>query len=140
MASFLDPLLREPRAKTGLRIQRSGRLLATHVEAAVDSETRRKGLLGRTGLPEGHAIVIAPTNAIHTFFMKFPIDVVFVNRAGRVLKIKTAMPAWRMAAALRGFAVIEMAGGAAERVGLAAGDELAIEPLGSVGQSDSLTT
>ena len=72
-------------------------------------------------------MVIAPTNAIHTFFMKFPIDVAFVTRDGRVLKIKRAMPAWRMAAAWAGYAVIEMAAGAFERSGTRAGDILAIE-------------
>ena len=74
-------------------------------------------------------MLIAPTNAIHTFFMKFPIDVAFVTREGRVLKIRPAMPAWRMAAAWGGYAVIEMAAGAFERSDTRPGDELVIEPV-----------
>jgi uncharacterized membrane protein (UPF0127 family) len=128
MPSFLEPLIEEPHGRFGLRIVRTGSLLATEIEAAVNSETRRKGLLGRTGLPDGVAMVIAPTNAIHTFFMRFPIDVVFVRRDGAVVKVRRAMPAWRMACALRGFAVVELAGGAADRAGLQVGDRLAVEP------------
>ena len=139
MPSFLEPLLKDTHARFGLRILRTGRLLATDVEAAVDSETRRKGLLGRTGLADGVAMVIAPTNAIHTFFMRFPIDVVFVRRDGGVLKVRHAMPAWRMAFAFRGFAVVELAGGAADRAGLQVGDRLIVEPLAPV-QSEALPT
>jgi uncharacterized protein len=139
MPSFLSPLVRDPQGRFALRILRTGGLLATRVEAALDSETRRKGLLGRSGLSDGHAIVIAPTNAIHTFFMRFPIDVVFVNRAGDVLKVRHATPAWRIAVALRGFAVAELAAGAAAQAGLRRGDQLVVEPLES-GQSGTLPT
>jgi len=139
MPSFLEPLLKDPHAGFGLRILRTGGLLATAVEAAVDSETRRKGLLGRTGLAAGVAMVIAPTNAIHTFCMRFPIDVVFVRRDGGVLKVRRAMPAWRIAFALRGFAVVELAGGAADRAGLQVGDRLTVERASPV-QSEGLPT
>jgi uncharacterized membrane protein (UPF0127 family) len=139
MPSFLEPLLKEPHVRFGLRILRTGGLLATEVESAVDSETRRRGLLGRTGLADGVAMVIAPTNAIHTFFMRFPIDVVFVRRDGGVLKVRRAVPAWRMAFAVRGFAVVELAGGAADRAGLRVGDRLVVEPATPV-QSGSLPT
>jgi len=55
--------------------------------------------------------VIAPTNAIHTFFMRFPIDVLFVRRNGVVAKIRRNIPPWRAAASLRAYAVIELPGG-----------------------------
>ena len=72
-------------------------------------------------MPEGTGLVIAPTNAVHTFFMKFPIDIAFVSKAGRVVKVREAVPARRVVAALRGFAVIELAAGGARRAGLVQG-------------------
>ena len=72
-------------------------------------------------------MLIAPSNAIHTFFMKFAIDVAFVAKDGRVVKIRPALAPWRMAAAWGGFAVIEMAAGSFERAETVAGDTLLIE-------------
>jgi uncharacterized protein len=105
----------------------SGRVLVPALEVAVDSATRKKGLLGRDGLPDGAGLVIAPTNAVHTFFMRFPIDIVFVTRAGRVVKVCDAVPAWRIAVALRGYAVVELAAGGASRAGLAAGVHVRVQ-------------
>lgn len=93
---------------------------------AFDSDTRRTGLLKHTGLPDGAAMLIAPTNAIHTFFMKFAIDVAFVAKDGRIVKISPALPPWRMSAAWGGFAVIEMAAGSFERTGTEVADVLAV--------------
>src|SRR5262245_10071395 len=99
MSSFLSALLRDSAQPIGLVNTRDGRLVADRLLAAFDSNSRRTGLLAHTGLPEGSAMIIAPTNAIHTFFMKFPIDVLFVAKDGRVLKIRHAVPPWRIAAA-----------------------------------------
>jgi uncharacterized membrane protein (UPF0127 family) len=71
-------------------------------------------------------MIIAPTSAIHTFFMKFAIDVAFVARDGAVLKIRRDLGPWRLAAALRAYAVVEMAAGALERTDTRPGDRLAI--------------
>jgi uncharacterized membrane protein (UPF0127 family) len=101
--------------------QESGRVLVPRLEVAGDSAARRRGLLGRDGLGEGEALAIAPTNAVHTFFMRFPIDIVFVTRAGRVLKVKEAVPAWRIAIGAGAFAVVELAAGGARRAGLEPG-------------------
>ena len=68
----------------GLLIERSGVWLARTVEAAVDSETRKRGLLGRDALDPDSAIVIAPSQGVHTFGMRFDIDIVGVARDGRV--------------------------------------------------------
>ena len=96
------------------------------MEAAFDSATRRKGLLGRDGLPKGVAFVIAPCNAVHTLFMRFPIDLVFVARDGRVLKAKQAVPPWRIAISLRAFAVIEGPAGMIEASSTKAGDVVSL--------------
>src|SRR5437763_1839744 len=85
--------------------------IATTVEPAFDSATRRRGLLGRDGLSRHHAIVIAPTNAIHTWFMRFAIDVVFAARDGTVVGLRRALRPWRIAVALRAFCAIELAAG-----------------------------
>lgn len=123
MATFLQPLLRQPDRQFALVIAESGALLVSRVIAAVDSETRRRGLLGRSGLDD-EALAIAPCNAVHTFFMKFAIDVVFVDRQGRVTRVAHAVRPWRIAGAWRGFAVIELAAGTAARAGLAAGQRV----------------
>ncbi len=127
MRTFLTPLLKGSPEGLVLRNQRTGIVVAFQLLPAFDSETRRTGLLKHTGLPEGAAMFIAPTNAIHTFFMKFAIDVAFVAKDGRVVKIRPAMPPWRIAAAWNGFAVIEMAGGSFENSGTFAGDRLVVE-------------
>lgn len=98
--------------------------------AAADSATRRRGLLGRDAMPEGEALVIVPTNAIHTFFMRFAIDVAFVDREGLVLKVRHRMPPWRIFAAWRGFAAVEVRAGALAEAGVGSGDRLTLEDAG----------
>ena len=122
---FLSPLLREPNCPWLLEDTTAGAVLARSVQAAVDSESRRRGLLGRTGLGDA-ALVIAPCNAIHTFFMRFPIDVIFVDRTGRVLRIAASVPAWRMTGSWSAFATIELAAGTAARIGTTTGHTLAL--------------
>jgi uncharacterized membrane protein (UPF0127 family) len=125
MASFLKPLA-DSTATLVLRNQRTGTIVADRLLPALDSASRRTGLLKHTGLSDREAMLIAPTNAIHTFFMKFPIDVAFVTRDGAILKICAAMPAWRIAAAWRAHGVVEMAAGAMARTGTRVGDRLLI--------------
>jgi hypothetical protein len=123
---FLEPLLRSKGDSPQLRNVRSGLPLATRVETAFSSADRKRGLLGRDGLEAGQALVIAPTNLVHTFAMRFAIDILFAARDGRVLKIAHAVPPRRIAGALRGFAVIEMAAGEAERAGTRVGDVIEV--------------
>ena len=128
MSSFLAPIRRGNAAGLVMRNQRTSAIVATRLLPAFDSETRRRGLLGRESLDLDSAMLIAPSNAIHTCFMRFSIDVAFVTRDGRVLKIATHLKPWRIAASWRGYAVVEMAAGSFERVGAAEGDVLSIEP------------
>ncbi len=126
MASFLAPLLHDSRQSHQLINARTGGVLGDQLLTAFDSASRRKGLLGRDSLAPGSLLIIAPSNAIHTFFMRFPIDVAFVAKQGRVLKVRQAMPARRVAAALRAHAVIEMPIGTLERSGTRPGDVLVV--------------
>jgi uncharacterized membrane protein (UPF0127 family) len=111
MTNFLVPLIRFADRAYELRNARTGRLIAQTVIPAFESDVRRKGLLGRDSFEEGSALVIAPTNSIHTFFMRFPIDVLFVRRNGVVAKIQRNIPPWRAAASLWAYAVIELPAG-----------------------------
>jgi uncharacterized protein len=125
MTTFLRPLLRNP-GNHSLRNERTGAVLAMHVLGAFDSASRRTGLLRHESFPEGSAIIIAPSNAIHTFFMRFAIDVAFVSKDGRVVKIRAGVPPWRMSAALRAYAVVELPAGTLEKTGTRRGDRLIV--------------
>jgi uncharacterized membrane protein (UPF0127 family) len=125
---FLQPLLERSAAPPALCIEGREAPLATTVETAFDSATRKKGLLGRDGLAENTALVIAPCSAVHTFAMRFPIDVIFAGRDGRIVKVRRAMPVSRVSGAIGAFAVIEMAAGTIERAGVRIGDRLLIRP------------
>ena len=127
MASFLSPLVRQPERPLALRNTRTGTVVVTRLEAAFDSASRNRGLLGRTGLPPDHALVIAPCGGIHTFFMKFPIDVMFVARDGTVRRIASAVRPWRLVLSPRSFAVIETAAGVIGASGTQPGDRLTVE-------------
>ena len=124
MPSFLSPLLRNPSGTYRLINERTGDIVAHQLLAAFDSKTRRTGLLEHGSLPAGTAMIIAPTNAIHTFFMKFAIDVLFVAKDGVVVKTRDALRPWRMSAAWRAHAVIELSAGALQRCQVRAGDRL----------------
>ena len=132
MPSFLDPLLRSGADGHVLQNERTSTVVADQLMTAFDSASRRRGLLGRNGLPPGHALIIAPSNAVHTFFMRFPIDVVFVRRDGRIIRIRAALPQWRMTASLRGFAVIELPAGTLARSKTVCGDRLICRPASDI--------
>jgi len=127
MASFLSAVSKAgPGTRFELVLEPSGRIVVPDLEVAVDSAARKKGLLGRDRLASGTGLVIAPTNAVHTFFMRFPIDILFVSKSGEVLKIRRAVPAWRMTGAFRGYAVVELAAGGASVAGLNVGDRVTV--------------
>jgi uncharacterized membrane protein (UPF0127 family) len=126
MKSFLDPLLRSGAASLALANGRNNRIVARTLLTAFDSASRRQGLLGRDSMPEESALIIAPTNAIHTFFMRFSIDVAFVSKEGRVLKVRREMPPRRIAAAWGGFAVVELPVAALDRSDTHVGDMLRV--------------
>jgi len=111
MTNFLLPLIRFADRAHELRNTRTGRSIAHTVIPAFESDARRKGLLGRESFEKGSAMVIAPSNAIHTFFMRFSIDVLFVRRNGIVAKVRRSIPPWRAAVSLWAYAVIELPAG-----------------------------
>lgn len=78
-----------------LRNGRNGALLASDVEIAAGLWARAKGLLGRDGLPDGHGLYLNDCQSIHSFFMRFPFDALFVDKEWHVLHLISAMPANR---------------------------------------------
>jgi uncharacterized protein len=90
-----------------------------------------KGLLAEKELGEGEGLLIRPAPSIHTFFMRFPIDALFVSRDGEVLKVAANVRPWRMRSCRRAYAVLELAAGEAERRGVAVGERIRAVPTGS---------
>jgi len=90
---------------------------------------RMRGLLGRRGLESGEGVLLKPAGSVHTFFMRFPIDVVFLSREGDVLKVARALPAWRLAGARRAKAALELGADEAERRGISVGTRLDLTVL-----------
>jgi uncharacterized protein len=104
-------------------------LLASAAEVADTSEKRRTGLLKHTGLAPGEGLWIVPCESVHTFFMKFPIDLVYLDRDKRVRKVRSAVPAWRMSACLLAHSVLELPAGTAIATRTEAGDQLRFEKI-----------
>jgi uncharacterized protein len=130
MSHFLRPLLARDPDANALVNERTGSVVAETLEMAFDSGTRRRGLLGRDDLAPGAALVLAPCNAVHTCRMRFPIDIVFVTREGRVTKIVRGLAAWRAAVSFLAFATIELRAGAIEGADLTIGDRLVVASRG----------
>src|SRR5438128_1893552 len=129
MRSFLRPLTELADGPMVLRNARTGDIVAGRLTTAFDSKSRRTGLLKHTGLAPGEVMIIAPCNAIHTFFMTFAIDVGFVERDGRVAKICEAVQPWRIAWSWGAYAVIEAAAHTLA-VNNSRGDRLYVEAAG----------
>jgi uncharacterized membrane protein (UPF0127 family) len=88
---------------------------------------RMRGLLGRRSLPAGEGLLIRPAPSVHTFFMRFPIDVVFLSRSGEVLKVSADVGPWRARSCRGAYAVLELTAGEAESRGVAVGDHIETE-------------
>jgi uncharacterized membrane protein (UPF0127 family) len=102
-------------------------VLAQTVTVADNFFTRLKGLLGTTGLPKGQALLIRPCNSVHTFGMKYDIDVLFVDKEGQIRKIVASMRHGRVAYCSDSAYVIEMAGGSVAGAGVNVGEYLQIK-------------
>jgi len=106
-------------------LAREDHVVCERCEVADKALTRMRGLLGRRGLPRGHGLLIEPTWSVHTWFMRFPIDVVFLDHDLTVLKIRKHMGPWRAAARFRARSVLELAAGECDRLLIEVGDRLA---------------
>lgn len=101
-------------------------LVATMVEVADNGSSRRKGLLGRDALAQNEGIWIVPCEAVHTFGMRFAIDIVYLNRKHRVVKTRSEVPPGRISASLSAQSVLELPCGTIDSSRTRPGDYLSI--------------
>jgi len=104
-------------------------VLGDSICVASSSAARRTGLLKHRGLEQGQGMWIVPCQSVHTFFMKFAIDLVYLDRSKRVRKVRHTVPAWRISGCLRAHSVLELPAGTAMATRTEPGDRLAVEKL-----------
>jgi uncharacterized membrane protein (UPF0127 family) len=106
-----------------------GTLLGSNVRLADTPHSRRVGLLKHEGLEQGEGLWIFPTQAIHTFGMKFPIDVVFLDSSLLVKRVYQALPPSRLTRFVwRAKSVLELPSGSLKSTGTMVGDQLQFSP------------
>jgi uncharacterized protein len=101
-----------------------GRIVCERCVLADTALARMRGLLGRKSLPSGEGILLRPASSVHTAFMRFAIDAVFLDRDLRVLKVAPHLRPWRTAGRRKAHAVLELPAGEADRRGLEPGYRL----------------
>jgi uncharacterized membrane protein (UPF0127 family) len=104
-----------------------GAVLCERCEIPKSSFARMRGLIGRSGLEPGSGMLIDSAPSVHMFFMRFPIDVVFLDRDWKVVAVRHRLRPWRVAGARGAVAALELAAGAAADVGIQKGDVLSLE-------------
>jgi uncharacterized membrane protein (UPF0127 family) len=111
-----------------LRVEVAGadgaRRPVARVRLAKSMWSRFLGLMGKRGLAEDGGLLIDPCTGVHTMFMRFALDVVFLDREGRITKIAADLRPYRMSMGKGGKLALELPAGAALRASLKAGDQL----------------
>jgi uncharacterized membrane protein (UPF0127 family) len=105
-----------------------GTVLATCLELADTGPKRNKGLLGRRRLVPGGGLWILPCESVHTFWMQFPIDLVYLDRKKRIKKLRSSVPPWRLSACLSAHSILELVSGTIQSSRTEIGDTLDISP------------
>jgi uncharacterized membrane protein (UPF0127 family) len=103
------------------------RVVCASCSVADTAWTRFRGLMGRDELAPGQGLLLRPVGSIHTCFMRFPIDVVFMDADLRVLRVAGEVGPWRARVQRGARVVLELPAGDAERAGIQAGDQLALD-------------
>jgi uncharacterized protein len=132
-SSWLRNLFSRPKAagpETRVRVANLTRktVLAASVEVADSGPKRSKGLLGRKGLAPGTGLWIVPCEAVHTFWMQFPIDLVYLDRNNKIRKLRTSVGPWRLSACLSAHSILELAPGTIRETRAELGDILEFSP------------
>jgi hypothetical protein len=119
-----------PNSGTRLRVANltRGTVLATRLDVADSGPKRNKGLLGRKGLEDGEGLWITPCESVHTFFMQFPIDLVYLDRKNRIRKVCDSVPPWRISVCLSAHSILELPPGTIRSTRTEAGDTLEFSP------------
>ena len=109
-----------------------GTEVASQAQVADSIPSRFWGLLGRRFLPDGHGLLLRPSSSIHTAFMRFAIDVVFLDRENRVVKVVPELKPFRLAGCWRGaHSALELPAGGAAAGDVEQGDQLLISANGA---------
>jgi len=114
--------------------------LAARLSIAASAGARRKGLLGRNGLGPGEGLWILPCEAVHSFGMRFAIDLIYLDRHQRVLKVKGSVPPRRVSACLLAHSVLELPAGTIATSRTQPGDLLQIQPIPAAATGSSADT
>ena len=115
--------------KVLVRNQTRKTVLAREADVADTSEKRRTGLLKHERLAPGEGLWIVPCESVHTFFMKFAIDLVYLDKQKKIKKIRHAVGPWRMSACFSAHSVLELPAGTLKETGTEPGDELAMDTI-----------
>jgi uncharacterized membrane protein (UPF0127 family) len=128
---------RQPIPETFLQVSNLTRqtVLATRMELANSGPKRNKGLLGRNHLAPGEGLWIVPCESVHTFFMQFPIDLIYLDREKRIRKLRSAVPPWRMSVCLTAHSILELPAGTIRNSQTQRGDTLEFSPVAEPGDS-----
>ncbi len=125
--------------RTAYRLSRvaGGPALGDRIARADNPLTRMVGLLGRRSLAPGEGLWFEPASSIHTAFMRFAIDLIFLDREGVVLRCVPAMRPFRVAMQRGARAVVELPAGTIERCGVSAGDRLTMAKAGDASEGST---
>jgi hypothetical protein len=107
-----------------------GTLIGDAVTSAASSAERRTGLLKHEGLEDGAGLWIVPCEAVHTFFMKFPLDLIYLDRKRRVKSVVRDVKPWRLSMCLPAHSVLELPVGTIDRTGTRIGDQVELTESG----------
>jgi hypothetical protein len=108
-----------------LQVRCRGQLLVAELILCLDPWRRLRGLLGRPPLGEQVGLLLRPCRSVHSFFMGYPIDLAFLDEAGRVVAVRHGLRPWRVSGYVaEACATLELAAGRLERAGTRAGDRL----------------
>ena len=112
-----------------VRNETRGTIVATAAEVADTGRKRRVGLLKKEKLERGEGLWITPCESVHTFFMKFAIDLVYLDGKRRVRKVRHAVPPWRISGCFAAHSVLELPAGAVAASSTQRGDQLLFETV-----------
>jgi len=113
-----------------LSLDRTGQVLSSRAMLASGMLSRMKGLLGRRGLPQGESIILRPCSSVHTLFMRFTLDVLYLDKEQRVVKLVRDLKPWRLSAARRAHEAIEFEAGHLQGVEIEPGDKVTLREVG----------
>ena len=114
----------ESRMKKLILVALDGRIVCDVCHLADKPHTRFRGIMGWKHLRQGEGVLLRPTFSVHTAFVRFPIDAVFLDKEMTVVSIAHGLKPWRLAAARKARCVLELAAGECRRLGIEPGDRL----------------